>query len=184
MLDFPQLAHQCAPAVHANTLAHVVQVESGYNPYAIGVVGAHLERQPRNRDEALATAAWLATHHFNYSVGLAQVNQSNFTKYRLTVATAFEPCRNLQVAAAILTDCYLRAYQIRSDKQPALHDAFSCYYSGTFTTGYKVGYVIKVVMGKPDIDHRRSTDSGQQSNPTSVKPPAQGSKEPLSALVF
>jgi type IV secretion system protein VirB1 len=184
VLDFPQLAHQCAPAVHANTLAHVVQVESGYNPYAIGVVGAHLERQPRNRVEAVATADWLAAHHFNYSVGLGQVNQSNFAKYGLTVATAFEPCRNLQAAAAILTDCYLRAYQMRSDEQPALRDAFSCYYSGNFTTGYKVGYVIKVVMGKSGTDHRRAEDRGHHFNPASVTAPAQGSKEPLPALVF
>ena len=31
-------------------------VESTFNPHAIGVVGGSLERQPRSRDEALATA--------------------------------------------------------------------------------------------------------------------------------
>ena len=76
MLDFLLLAQQCAPEVHQNTLAHVVQVESGFNPLAIGVVGAHLERQPTTAGEALATARWLDSHGFNYSVGLGQVNKS------------------------------------------------------------------------------------------------------------
>src|ERR1700722_702447 len=111
MLDFAQLATQCAPAIHANTLAHVVRAESDFNPFAIGVVGAHLERQPRNKSEAITTAAWLGSHHFNYSVGLAQINQAHFAEYGLTVDSAFDPCRNLQAAAGILQECYVRAYQ-------------------------------------------------------------------------
>jgi type IV secretion system protein VirB1 len=148
MFDFAQLAHQCAPQIHENTLTHVVQAESSFNPYAIGVVGGHLERQPRNKSEALATAVWLQQKGFNYSVGLAQINKSNFAKYGLTLETAFEPCSNLKAAAGILSECYARAYQVRADEQAALRDSLSCYYSGNFTTGYKEGYVIKVVRGK------------------------------------
>lgn len=147
MLDFALLAHQCAPEIHPNTLAHVVQVESGYNPFAIGVVGAHLERQPRNRGEAIATAAWLEAKHYNYSVGLGQVNKNNFAKYGLSIEAAFDPCPNLHAAAAILKDCYERALRSQPDQQAALRDSFSCYYSGNFTTGYKAGYVLKVVTG-------------------------------------
>src|SRR5271156_327816 len=123
MLDFLLLAHQCAPAIHENTLAHVVKTESGYNPYAIGIVGAHLERQPRNLAEAVATSAWLNANGFNFSVGLGQVNKSNFTRYGLTRYTAFDPCRNLQASAAILKECYLRAYQVHPDEQRALRDS-------------------------------------------------------------
>lgn len=149
VLDFLALAQQCAPEVHTNTLAHVVQVESGFNPYAIGVVGGHLERQPRNKDEALATARYLADHGYNYSVGLGQVNQANFSKYGLTLEMAFEPCLNLHAASQILSECYQRAYRTHPDEQSALRDAFSCYYAGDFKRGYQSGYVIKVVTGHP-----------------------------------
>ncbi|EGC99197.1 lytic transglycosylase catalytic, partial [Burkholderia sp. TJI49] len=43
---FAQLARACAPNVDPETLAALVRTESGFNPYAIGVVGGHLTRQP------------------------------------------------------------------------------------------------------------------------------------------
>ncbi|MBY0365149.1 MAG: hypothetical protein K2X12_02820 [Burkholderiaceae bacterium] len=49
MLDFLVLAQQCAPGVHMDTMRRIVHVESSYNPYAIGVVGGRLERQPRDK---------------------------------------------------------------------------------------------------------------------------------------
>ena len=39
-------------AVPHEVMHHVVSVESSYNPYAIGVVGGRLVRQPRNLSEA------------------------------------------------------------------------------------------------------------------------------------
>lgn len=145
MLDFLLLAQQCAPDVHQDTMRRIVHVESSFNPHAIGVVGGRLERQPRNREEAIATAEWLERNGYNYSVGLAQVNKTNFSKYGLTLQTAFEPCPNLWAGGQILKDCFIRANKSRSDEQAALRDAFSCYYSGNFITGYKQGYVLKVV---------------------------------------
>ncbi len=145
MFDFLFLAQQCAPDVHPDTLRRIVQVESSFNLYAIGVVGGHLQRQPRNREEAIATAQWLERNGYNYSVGLAQVNKTHFSRYGLTLATAFEACPNLWVGGQILTDCFVRANHARSDEQAALRDALSCYYSGNFITGYQRGYVRKVV---------------------------------------
>jgi hypothetical protein len=46
-------------AVPDDVMQHVVHVESSYNPYAIGVVGGKLARQPRNLAEALATVRML-----------------------------------------------------------------------------------------------------------------------------
>jgi type IV secretion system protein VirB1 len=183
-MDFAQLATQCAPAIHANTLAHVVRAESGFNPFAIGVVGAHLARQPRNKGEAIATAAWLGSHHFNYSVGLAQINQAHFAEYGLTVESGFDPCRNLRAAAGILRECYVRAYQRRGDEQAALRDTFSCYYSGNFTTGYKTGYVISVVSGHAHPAYTPVKDLGILAGPpaTSVAPDLAPASR--SALVF
>ena len=46
-------------AVPPTVMEHVVKVESSFNPYAIGVVGGRLARQPRSLAEALSTARML-----------------------------------------------------------------------------------------------------------------------------
>ena len=117
---------------------HVVRVESSYNPYAIGVVGGRLVRQPKNLPEALATVRMLEGRGFNFSIGLAQVNRYNLDKYGLdSYEKAFEPCANLKAGSRILAECYKRA---KGD----WGKSFSCYYSGNFSTGFRQGYVQKI----------------------------------------
>ena len=70
-------------AVPADVMHHVVRVESSFNPYAIGVVGGRLARQPANLPEALATVRMLEGRGYNFSLGLAQVNRYNLAKYGL-----------------------------------------------------------------------------------------------------
>ena len=48
-------------AVPHDIMHHVVRVESSGNPYAIGVVGGRLQRQPKNLAEAVATAKNVGT---------------------------------------------------------------------------------------------------------------------------
>ena len=135
MLDFISLAQQCAPNVHPTTLEAVVRTESGFNPYAIGVVGGHLVRQPRDLAEAVVTAKALEAQGFSFSMGLGQVNRTNLARYGLTYETAFDPCENLRAGSAILRDCYQRAAAAMGQGTPALRAAISCYYSGNFTRG-------------------------------------------------
>lgn len=145
--EFLWLAQQCAPAVHVHTAQAIVQVESGFNPWAIGVVGGALLRQPRTRGEALATARALRVQGWNFSIGLAQINAQNFQKLGLTFESAFEPCTNLRAMQAILTDCFSRATASGfSPPRRALGAALSCYYSGNFETGFRHGYVSRVAM--------------------------------------
>lgn len=144
--NFEAMAMQCAPAVHHKTLAYLTTVESSFNPYAIGVVGGHLVRQPRNLQEAIATAESLASRGINYSVGITQVNQSNFRSYGLTLETAFDTCKNMKAGAEILSDCYNRAEKVmKGTVQQNIQYALSCYYSGNFVTGFKHGYVQKIL---------------------------------------
>lgn len=150
-MDFIDLAQQCAPAVHAQTMAAIVRVESGFNPFAIGVVKGSLVRQPRTLEEAVATATDLHEKGWNFSVGLSQVNKTNFKKYGLTIESAFDPCANLRAGAGILKQCFESAKGRFGASQEALQAAFSCYYSGNFSTGFKEdfkgqpSYVQKVV---------------------------------------
>ena len=155
-LPFDKLAAECAPGVHPSTLRGVVTTESAGNPFAIGVVGGRLERQPRNLPEAVATARALERQGFNFSMGLGQVNRYNLAKYGERYETVFEPCRNLKAGGAILRDCYQRARARIPDDQQALRAAFSCYYSGNFTRGFRPdragqpSYVQKVVANATD----------------------------------
>lgn len=131
MFDCPNLA------VPPQIMQHVVNVESASNPFAIGVVGGHIARQPRTLSEAVATAQMLEQSGFNFSLGVAQVNRYNLAKYGLSsYQAAFEICPNLQAGSRILRACYDRANDWGK--------AFSCYYSGNFVTGYRQGYVQKI----------------------------------------
>lgn len=144
---FLALVLACAPQVHADTARALVSVESAFNPWAIGVVGGALVRQPRNRAEAFATARALRDAGWNFSVGLGQINVGNFDRLGLTVESAFEPCANLAAMQTVLAECFDRASASTSSAadQMALRQALSCYYSGNFATGFRHGYVRKVV---------------------------------------
>ena len=125
-------------AVPMEIMEHVVRVESSFNPYAIGVVGARLERQPRSLEEAVATAAKLERDGYNFSLGLAQVNRHNLAPQGLaSYELAFAACPNLAAGARILADCHARAGRDWGK-------AFSCYYSGNFSRGFRDGYVEKI----------------------------------------
>lgn len=137
---FPGMEAIACPnlAVPAQVMRHVVHVESGANPFAIGVVGGRLVRQPKTLQEAVATAQMLKSKGYNYSLGIAQVNQVNFRKYGFdTHEKAFDPCANLAAGARILASCYTSA-------GGDWGKAFSCYYSGNFVTGFRTGYVQKI----------------------------------------
>jgi len=125
-------------SVPLDVMHHVVQVESSANPYAIGVVGGRLVRQPQSLAEAISTAEMLESRGYNFSVGLSQVNRYNLQKYGIsTYAQAFDGCTNLQAGSKILSECQVRA-------KGNWGSAFSCYYSGNFTTGFDHGYVQKI----------------------------------------
>lgn len=149
LLDFIALAQQCASQVSPSTMAAIVRTESGFNPYAIGVVHGRLTRQPENEAEAVATVRALDAGGWNFSVGLAQVNRANWPAYGLNEQSAFDPCRNLAAGSAILQGCFELARQARArasnDPQSALRASLSCYASGDFSTGYRTGYVQRVL---------------------------------------
>lgn len=175
MFDFLALAQECAPSVAPQTMAAVVNVESGYNPFAIGIVGGRLVRQPANQAEAVATAKALESSGWNFSVGAAQVNRYNLPKFNISYEQAFNPCTNLHVGSKILEECYTRASKGRHEPQAALQAAISCYYSGNFTSGFKSdvankpSYVHKVLASAEAIQVVPSIQTDTASKPQATK---------------
>ena len=137
MLDLAALVLACAPSIAPATMLAVIDVESGGNPYAIGVVDGRLERQPTTLEEAVSTVRALEADGWNYSVGLAQVNRQHHARLGWSGAAAFDPCANIAAGAEILAECFDRASKETSDEQHALRAALSCYYSGSFTHGQR-----------------------------------------------
>jgi hypothetical protein len=137
------LLASCAPQVAPVTLQAIIDVESQRNPFAIGVnSGATLERQPRNRAEAIATARGLLRRGASFDAGLMQVNSANFARLGLTPENMFDPCTNIRAGAAVLTDNYTRARDAGVARPLAA--AISEYNTGSRTRGHSNGYVSRV----------------------------------------
>lgn len=92
----------CTIHVDPQHMSAIVRVESSGNPYAIGIVGHYLSRQPRNVQEALEVVDRLVQDKYNYSVGLSQINKTNFAAQNLSKDNMFDACDNLQAGSLIL----------------------------------------------------------------------------------
>ncbi len=140
--------NDCAQHVQAPIERQIVTVESSFNPYAIGVVDGRLERQPRNKAEALATAQALQAQGWNFSLGCRQVNVKNLGKYGLTLETAFDAEKNSAAGKAIYSECMDRASKKFGNGEAGTRAALSCYYSGNFTTGQRKEGIQPSYVGK------------------------------------
>ena len=147
-MDFLALAQECAPAVHPQTLAAIVKIESGFKPFAIGINKgtATLKRQPESKEEAIRAAKQLIAGGHNIDMGLGQINSENLPRLGITVDDVFDACKNLSAAAAILTDNYTRASARAGEPQEALKKALSAYNTGDFARGLPNGYVYRVAQ--------------------------------------
>lgn len=146
-MDFIDLMEHCAPNVSPVTMAAIVEQESGFNPYAIGVNGDYiLERQPQTKEEAIETVLWLEQEgQKSLDLGLGQISTKNREHYELSLNDSFDACKNLSVAADILTKNYASAIAKGFQGQDALTAAISQYNTGSITAGFENGYVQKVV---------------------------------------
>lgn len=137
------LATRCAPAVAPSTMLSIVSVESRFDPLAIGVNGRpRLAVTVSSPSEAVTKASALIAVGRSVDLGLAQINSANLDWLGLSVADAFDPCRNLAAAARVLQDGYARSGG--GNEQAALHTALSYYNTGHPRRGFANGYVARV----------------------------------------
>lgn len=146
------LAAQCAPTVAPETLLSVVEVESRFEPLAIGVNGKpRIIVNATNRTEAVSKASALIAAGRSVDLGLAQINSRNLAWLGLTVADAFDPCRNLAAAARVLRGGYDANQASILGEQQALRVALSRYNTGDADRGFRNGYVAKVVSASARV---------------------------------
>ncbi|KFF42175.1 lytic transglycosylase [Pseudomonas sp. BRG-100] len=180
---FLALALQCAPSVHPATLTPIVKTESAFNPWAIGVVGGALPRQPQNLEEAVTTVKRLVKEGANFSIGLGQINRQHFDVTKSE--EVFDPCNNLRMTAKILGDCYASVATDKGTQQQALHKAISCYYSGNPRRGFKAeaqfggsSHVQRVVANVESTTVMVPALTGAVSAPQAPLPPVTAPPQP------
>ena len=133
------LANTCQTTLDSDIITRLINNESSGKPFAIAVKGLSTFNQPTNEKDAISSIKKLESLGFNYSVGLMQINYTNFKYAGLTPEAAFNYCDNIKAGAKIFNDCHVRAkkkFRGKSDKF-ILDSAASCYYSGNFTFGFK-----------------------------------------------
>jgi type IV secretion system protein VirB1 len=146
------LAERCAPTVAVSTLLSVVHAESGFKPLAIGVNGpTPRSLYPANVEAAAETATRLIAAGRSIDLGLGQINSANLSWLGLTVADAFDPCKNLAAAARVLATGYRPSDVTPTGRQAALRVAFSRYNTGDAARGFRNGYVARVEQSAAEI---------------------------------
>lgn len=151
----PTMYHQCAPNVAYSTIRAIVKTESNFNLYALNLnKGYKLRFQAHNKAQAIHWADYLEEHHYNFDVGLAQINIKNIHTYGYHAKDLFNPCTNLHLADLILQKDYVKAKQNSNTSQEALRKTISSYNTGNFYSGFHNGYVYKVYL---NAKHEKNT---------------------------
>ena len=133
----------CAVNSHPTTVAAVIRVESGGNPFAVNINGPRVLSQPRTAAEAATVARRGIAQGYSVDVGLMQVNSRNFKRLGLTIDTALDPCTNISAGTRILAENYKTAIANGGPGQKALQSALSRYNTGSPTRGFNNGYVAR-----------------------------------------
>lgn len=153
----------CAPDIGRPTIAAIVKVESGGNPWAINVnTSARRWRANSYREAVQIVKALIAAGH-SVDIGLAQINSRNLRRIGMTVEEVFEPCRNLMAASSILKQCYLPASEKYGHGQRALVHALSCYNTGSMYAGRR--YVQRILAAAGATDAVRSIAASSLGGP-------------------
>jgi type IV secretion system protein VirB1 len=151
-LALAQLLNTCAPDVGERTMHAIVTVETGGHPYEIGDNTDRRSYAPRSQTEAIAWANRLLARGHNIDLGLAQVNSANLPHLRLTVADAFDPCKNVGAASQVLMYAYREAVAQFGPGQYALRRALSAYNTGKLFAGAKYVARVLAASGLADDD--------------------------------
>ena len=134
----------CAVGVAPSTMDAIVAVESGGHSLAMHVNGwSGVQPHADTVQEAVATAQRFIATGYSVDLGLGQLNSRNLSRFGMSVADAFDDCKNLAASGAVLSGFYGQAVQRFGEGQDALKAALSGYNTGDLTRGFSNGYVGK-----------------------------------------
>ena len=147
---FGQLALRCGPSVAPSTLAAIATTESALQPLSINDNTTATSGIPATRDIAIRIAASLIDAGHSIDVGIMQINSRNFSPLGLTLESAFDPCKSIAAAAAILVGDY-EGGDTHEHQQSALRVAISRYNTGDAQRGFANGYVHRVELAARSV---------------------------------
>jgi len=143
MIPLPVIA-ACAPAnVAPQTVAAIIQVESGGDPLVLHInAGPNgILIHPADIANALAIIRNSLATGSSVDIGLMQVNTATVGKLGYTLEQMFDPCTNIKAGAEILSADYSGALNLAPAGQKALQAALSAYNTGNYHSGFTNGYV-------------------------------------------
>src|SRR5581483_2734339 len=147
MGDLATLMHQCAPSVAPTVLEAIMRTESHFDPLALHINNnVRLRRPPQSAAQAADWSGWLIKRGYSVDLGLMQINSRNLGSLHLTPQSAFDPCETIRAGAELLKAQYTRARQTGSLAGTALLQAISAYNTGNFHSGFRNGYVARVML--------------------------------------
>jgi len=99
---------------------------------------------PNKEEQAIKFASAFINAGFSVDVGLMQLNSNNFKELNTTLQEAIKPCKNIELATTIFYNFYKQTNP-NINKLERLKLSLSAYNTGSFTNGFKNGYVDKYV---------------------------------------
>ena len=169
------LRSRCLPEAPQSTLEAIVHVESGDNPNAMQIDfpralskkwklspgTLRLQRQPRNRDEALAWLRYFDRLQIFVDLGLMQVSTAEAQRRGIPADSLLDSCTNIRVGWQILKDAYKIEVKFYGPGEIALTHALSRYNTGSTQAGFDNGYVPRVLAALRKIGSEQDFQSGK-----------------------
>jgi len=165
-MDLFSLAHQCAPTVSADVLVAIMRTESHFDPLALHLnARVRLRSPPETAQQAAKWSDWLIHRGYSVDLGLMQINSRNLAMLKMSTLDAFDPCKNIRAGAQILVANYHLAARTYGLDARTLLRALSAYNTGNFESGFRNGYVDKIVTNASAGDSARLRNLACPSSP-------------------
>lgn len=123
----------------------IVQNESAKKPFTVNVNKdgkSYISFNPKTKDEAKKIATNYINAGFSVDVGYMQLNSDNFSRLDTNLDEALDPCKNIYFASTIFFNFYEKT-NTNKPKLERVKETLSAYNTGSFTRGFKNGYVAK-----------------------------------------
>lgn len=145
-LIIDQCKHKEVPT---ELVLQIIKIESSSNPYALNINTKDSPPKaiiPSSKEEAFTIAQKYINEGHSVDIGLMQINSKNLGAN--TIIDVLDPCTNITLGSSIYHSFY-KATPAQDDDKTRIQKALSAYNTGSFTNGFKNGYVQKYFPKTP-----------------------------------